>query len=194
MEAKKVVALVPLREKLAYQSHGAPDLRPRLDDRRMMPFGGSDIHVGQKKRPGRFPGAGLSLLYYSALMDGTDQEITHAANEQHGRNNPNQYRHDTLLKLLPSPGKRRCTAGCSRVFLKVSGAASADVAACSASFAQRPGRRGQAASWPQCQHQRRGKQAGDGEQGPARPRACGTDPADQNLNPSHHGSWPVLSR
>jgi hypothetical protein len=36
-------------------------------------------------------------------MNGTDQEITHAANEDHGRNYPNQYRHDTLLSFCPQP-------------------------------------------------------------------------------------------
>jgi hypothetical protein len=56
----------------------------------------------QKERSGQFPGAGLSLLLLLGLMNGTDQEITHAANEDHGRNSPQQqYWHDTLLCFCP---------------------------------------------------------------------------------------------
>jgi hypothetical protein len=36
-------------------------------------------------------------------MNGADQKITHAANEDHGRNSPKQqYRHDTLLCFCPA--------------------------------------------------------------------------------------------
>jgi hypothetical protein len=55
-----------------------------------------------KKRPGQFPGAGLSLLLLLGLMNGADQEITNATDEDHGRNGPhNQDWHDTLLCFCP---------------------------------------------------------------------------------------------
>jgi hypothetical protein len=34
-------------------------------------------------------------------MNGADQEITHAANEDHGRNSPKQYWHNALLCFCP---------------------------------------------------------------------------------------------
>jgi len=48
------------------------------------------------------------------LMNGTDQEVTHAANEDHGRNSPKQqHRHFTLLSFCPTQ-ERRCIATCSQ--------------------------------------------------------------------------------